>query len=168
MQDAWVIVGVVLLAVLVGAAVPVLFQLFSTLRVARGLLLRLGPKLDGTLTEVREAGRRMNRIGSELEASVKRAKLLLDVAGDLGEAMRGLRDSLKMASALTAALGPALAAAVRALTERVSGDGGVESPPTTGSAEPSPGPAEHTAGDLADAGEPAPEDEGAREEGERS
>ena len=123
MQETWMIVGVVLLAVLVGAAVPVLFQLYSTLRVTRGLFQRLGPKLDGTLTEVREASQRMNRIGSELESSARRAKVLLDLAGDLGEAMRGLRESLKVASALTGALGPALAAAVRALTELVSEEG---------------------------------------------
>lgn len=123
MQETWVIVGVVLLAVLVGAALPVLFQIYSTLRVTRGLFQRLGPKLDGTLTEVREVSQRMNRIGSELESSARRAKVLLDVAGDLGEAMRGLRESLKVASALTGALGPALAAAVRALTELVSAEG---------------------------------------------
>lgn len=120
MLETWIIVGVVLLAVLIGAAVPVLLQLYSTLRVTRDLLNRLGPKLDGTLTEVREASQRMNRVGSELESSARRAKLLLDVAGDLGEALRGLRDSLQVVSALAGALGPALAAAVRALTERVS------------------------------------------------
>jgi uncharacterized protein YoxC len=124
MQETWMIVGVVLLAVLVGAAVPVLFQLFATLRETRKLLGRLGPKVDGTLTEVREASQRMNRIGSELETSARRAKLLLDVAGDLGEAMRGLRESLKVASALTGALGPALAAAVRALTDLVTKEEG--------------------------------------------
>jgi len=130
MQDTWMVVGVVLLAVLVGAAVPVLFQFYSTLRVTRGLLQRLGPKLEGTLTEVREAGQRLNRLGSELESSARRAKLLLDLAGDLGEAMRGLRDSLKVVSALAGALGPALAAAVRALTERASAEDQEVSSPT--------------------------------------
>lgn len=160
MQDTWMIVGVVLLAVLVGAALPVLFQLYSTLRVARGLLLRLGPKLDGTLTEVREAGQRLNRVGSELESSVRRAKLLLDVAGDLGEVMRGLRDSLKMASALAGSLGPALAAAIRALTERGSGEGGEESSLREG-------PAESTAADAMDGREHAREQGGKPGEGER-
>ena len=55
MQEPWTIVGVVLLAVLVGAALPVLFQLYSTLRVTRSLLDRLGPKMDSTLAEVRDA-----------------------------------------------------------------------------------------------------------------
>jgi hypothetical protein len=150
MQETWMIVGVVLMAVLVGAAVPVLFQLFATLRATRGLLQRLGPKLEGTLTEVRETSQRLNRIGSELESSARRAKLLLDLAGDLGEAMRGLRESLRVASALTGALGPAIAAAVRALTELASAEGTrEESPP--GEAE---GPPESGADEAGAAGRP--------------
>ena len=122
MQDSWTIVGVVLLAVLVGSAVPVLFQLYSTLRTTRGLLQKLGPKLDGTLTELRETSRRLNRVGSGLEQSTKRAQVLLDAAGDVGESIQGLRDSLRTASAVGGALGPAIAAAVHAITELISRD----------------------------------------------
>jgi uncharacterized protein YoxC len=117
MQDAWMIVGVVLLAVLVGAAVPVLFQLYSTLRATRSLVTRLGPKLDETMIEVRETSRRLNRIGSGLEQSTKRAQVLLDAAGDVGESLKGLRESVRTAAAIGKAVGPALAAAVGALTE---------------------------------------------------
>jgi len=117
MQDPWTIVGVVLLAVLVGATIPVLFQLYSTLRLTKKLLDRLGPKMDSTLTEVREAGQRLNRIGSGLEQSTKRAQVLLEAAGDIGESVSKLRDSLKTATTVSAALGPAIAAAIGALTE---------------------------------------------------
>jgi uncharacterized protein YoxC len=124
MQDAWMIVGVVLLAVLVGAAVPVLFQLYSTLRTTKALLARLGPKLDDTLTEVRQVSQRLNRTGEGLERSSARAMALLDAAGDVGESLRGVRDSLRTAAAVGSALGPALAAAIRALTEMFAGDPG--------------------------------------------
>lgn len=117
MQDAWMIVGVVLLAVLVGATVPVLFQLYSTLRTTRSLVARLGPKIDDTLTEVRETSRRLNRVGSGLEKSTQRAQVLLDAAGDIGESLKGLRDSVRSATAIGKAVGPAVAAAVGALTE---------------------------------------------------
>jgi ABC-type transporter Mla subunit MlaD len=117
MQDPWTIVGVVLLAVLVGATTPVLFQLYSTLRLTKKLLDRLGPKMDSTLTEVREAGQRLNRVGSGLERSTKRAQVLLEAAGDIGESVSKLRDSLKTATTVSAALGPAIAAAIGALTE---------------------------------------------------
>jgi ABC-type transporter Mla subunit MlaD len=131
MQDAWMIVGVVLLAVLVGAAVPVLFQLYSTLRATKALLARLGPKLDDTLVEVREVSRRLNRTGEGLERSSARAMALLDAAGDVGESLRGVRDSLRTAAAVGGALGPALAAAIRALTEMFAGaqgNAGTEEP----------------------------------------
>jgi len=117
MQDPWTIVGVVLLAVLVGATIPVLFQLYSTLRLTKKLLDRLGPKMDSTLTEVREAGQRLNRVGSRLEQSTKRAQVLLEAAGDIGESVSKLRDTLKTATTVSAALGPAIAAAIGALTE---------------------------------------------------
>jgi ABC-type transporter Mla subunit MlaD len=127
MQDPWTIVGVVLLAVFVGAATPVLFQLYTTLRVTRTLLDRLGPKIDGTLTEVRETTRRLNRVGGGLEESVKRAQTLLDAAGDIGQSMKSLHESLKTATAVGSALGPALAAAIRAFTEMRRGEDGEES-----------------------------------------
>jgi uncharacterized protein YoxC len=102
----------------------VLFQLYTTLRVTRALLDRLGPKIDGTLTEVRETTRRMNRIGSSLEDSVKRAQTLFDAAGDIGRSMKSLHESLRTATAVGSALGPALAAAIRAFTEMRHGEDG--------------------------------------------
>ncbi len=126
MQDPWTVVGVVLLAVLVGAATPVLFQLYTTLRVTRALLDRLGPKIDGTLTEVRETTRRLNRVGSGLEESIRRAQTLLDAAGDIGRSMKSLHESLKTAIAVGSALGPALAAAIKAFTEMRRGEDGEE------------------------------------------
>jgi uncharacterized protein YoxC len=117
MQDPWTVVGVVLLGVLVGAVIPVLFQLYSTLRVTRNLLARLGPKVDGTLAEVREASRRLNRVGSSLEQSTKRVQILLEAVGDIGDSVGKLRDSLKTATAVGASLGPAIAAAIGALSQ---------------------------------------------------
>jgi uncharacterized protein YoxC len=131
MQDEWTIVGVVLLAVLVGAGVPVLFQLFVTFRDTRSVIQRIGPKLDGTLTELRETSRRLNRIGSDLEQGSKRAKVLLEVVGDVGESLQSLRESMRTAAAVGKALGPAIAGAVSALTsasEERGADSGGEPP----------------------------------------
>jgi ABC-type transporter Mla subunit MlaD len=157
MQDAWMIVGVVLLAVLVGAAVPVLFQLYSTLRATKALLARLGPKLDDTLAEVREVSRRLNRTGEGLERSSARAMALLDAAGDVGDSLRGVRDSLRTAAAVGSALGPALAAALRALTEMFAGErknGEAEDPASevADSADPQgPGPGKNGSGEGVEA-----------------
>ena len=157
MQDAWMIVGVVLLAVLVGAAVPVLFQLYSTLRATRALLARLGPKLDDTLAEVREVSQRLNRTGEGLERSSKRAMSLLDAAGDVGESLRGVRDSLRTAAAVGSALGPALAAAIGALTEMFSGERANGGADELVNDETAPG----------DRSEPGPDGSGPREGDER-
>jgi len=117
MQDPWTIVGVVLIAVLVGATIPVLFQLYTTLRTTRDLLTRLGPKMDSALIEFRETGRRLSNIGSALEQSTKRAQVLFEAVGDIGDSVSKLRDSLKTATAVGASLGPAIAAAIGALSQ---------------------------------------------------
>jgi ABC-type transporter Mla subunit MlaD len=115
MQYPWTIVGVVLLGVLVGAATPVLFQLYSTLRATRKLLERLGPKMNDALDELHQAGQRFSGLAGALEQNTKRAQALFDAVGDIGESVSRLRDSLKTASAVGAALGPAIAAAIGAL-----------------------------------------------------
>jgi ABC-type transporter Mla subunit MlaD len=113
-MEAWAVVGAVLLGVLVGALLPVLAQLFATLRSSRRLLDRLGPKLDATIDEVREAAQRINRAGSGLEAGARTARNLLDTADQFARTLRQLRASMRMAAAVGGAVGPALAAAVRA------------------------------------------------------
>jgi uncharacterized protein YoxC len=137
MQDPWTIVGVVLLGVLVGATIPVLFQLYTTLRATRDLLTRLGPKMDSTLIEFRETGRRLSNIGSGLEQSTKRAQVLFEAVGDIGESVSKLRDSLKTATAVGASLGPAIAAAIGALSQLRSERANEETgePPETEGAE---------------------------------
>ena len=120
MQIALVVV-VILVAVLVGAAVPVLVQLRSTLRSAQQVLDRVGPRLESALTEVTEAADRLNRMASEFEERAKKAKPLFDAAADLGEQLTRLRGSLSTVAALGSALGPALAAAVKAFVTRPEG-----------------------------------------------
>ena len=119
-MEPWTIlllVVAVLLAVLVGAALPTLIQLRSTLRSVEQWTERVGPKLEGTLGEAQEVTRRLNRTGSELEQSTARARVLLDAAGDIGETLRRMNRSLQTAATLGSAVGPVIAAAVRAFVE---------------------------------------------------
>ena len=51
---------VVLLALLVGATLPILVQLFAVLRTARRVLESSGPRLDRALDEVTRAAARMS------------------------------------------------------------------------------------------------------------
>ena len=118
MQDPWSLTTMVLLAVLVGACLPVLFQLFLTLGAARRLVQRVGPKLDGTLAELLETSRRLNRVTTGFEDSVQRARSFLDATGDLGQSVRQIHRSLRPAVVLGSTLGPALLVAIKTLVER--------------------------------------------------
>jgi len=107
----------VLLAVLTGILIPVLLQLWSTLRSARDLMERVGPKLDRTLNEVQEASRSLRGSASQFEQGVTRARALLDAAGDVGVTLKKLNRSLATAATIGGAVGPAVAAAVRAFAD---------------------------------------------------
>jgi uncharacterized protein YoxC len=131
-MEPWTVVLLILLAVLVGLLVPVLIQLRKTLKSAGDWLERLGPQVDGTLTEVQKAARRINDAGSGLEQSAKRAKSVLDVAGDIGQTLQKVNRSLRTAAVVGTAVGPAIAAAVRAFTEF----GARPNPGTDGSGPP--------------------------------
>jgi hypothetical protein len=89
----WQLAVVVLLAVLVGAALPVLMQLWITLRTARSVLATGGQRLDRALEEVTGTATRISQIADSLQA---------------------LSEKIRIASAIGAAVGPAVAAAVRA------------------------------------------------------
>jgi len=120
MQDPWSIVITVLLAVLVGACLPVLFMLFSTLGSVRRLIQKIGPRIDAVLKEVQETTGRLNKATTGLDESAQRARKLLDATGDLGESVQRLNHSLKPAVALGSIVGPAVAVAVKAFLDRQS------------------------------------------------
>lgn len=113
-MEIWTIVAVVLLAVLVGAALPVLFQLQQTLRSTRRLMEHLDTSLRPTLKEIEEASGRLNRIGEALEESTPQLKEALDAAGGLGRTISDARRSLLSAASIGGTLAPVVAAAVQA------------------------------------------------------
>ena len=118
MQDPWSIVITVLLAVLVGACLPVLFMIFSTLGSVRQLIQKTGPRVEAVLKEVQETTGRLNKATTGMGDSAQRAKKLLDATGELGESVQKLNHSLKPAVALGAVLGPAVAVAVKSFLDR--------------------------------------------------
>lgn len=93
MMDTWRVLEIVLVSVLVGTLLPVLFQLASALGSAKRLLETAGPRLERSLDEVTAAAARINHLGEKLEQLTK---------------------SVGMAATVGAAVGPAVAAAVRA------------------------------------------------------
>ena len=131
MPESWSLVIALLLAVLVGASLPVLFQLFLTLGTARRTIQQLGPRLNAVLGEVQETTGRLNKATTGLDESTQRAMGLLDAAGDLGDSIQKLTHSLRPAVILGTAVGPALAVAVKTMVDRCGaedGDGAAAAP----------------------------------------
>jgi|SRR5262245_36304986 len=114
----WQVLGMILLAIIVGALIPVLLQLRKTLRAAETVLGSTGPKIDQTLEEVREAASRINRLGRSLERDAEGLRVFTDAAANLGKSVKQAHDSLRMVTAVGAAVGPAIAAGLRSLFAR--------------------------------------------------
>ena len=103
MMATWQIVAVVLLAVLVGAVVPVLLQMRRTLQSAENVLKSTGPKLDRT-------------------KDAEGLGVFTDAAAGLGRSLKQAQESLRVMTAVGAAVGPAIAAGLRALFAPDRGD----------------------------------------------
>lgn len=119
MSDAnqiWVVVAVVLLAVLVGAAIPVLYQLQQTLRATRTMVKRLDVRANKTLEEVEQTTRRLNRFGQELEGQTEGIKQLIESITGLSGPINQLQGALTKAATISGVLIPAVAAAVGTYT----------------------------------------------------
>ena len=115
-MESWGIVLVVLVAVLVGAAVPVLVQLRATLRAMETTLQRSGARLDEALGATVAATRRIDGLVARLEEG-GRIEQLVDGVAAVSRMVSQLRDAARVASAVGAAVGPAVAAAVHAFRE---------------------------------------------------
>lgn len=108
------LLAVVLLALLIGAAIPVLYQLYQILRRARALLDTAGPRLERTLDQVGQAADRLNGIGSTLEAQAQTLRPFLQAASRLGRLIDHSGEWLGSAMTVGGAVGPAVVAGVRA------------------------------------------------------
>lgn len=118
MSEAALIIGLVLLAVLVGALLPVFYHAVQTLKSVRQFADTTAPRLERALLEFTETTARLNRIGSTLEMEGERLKPLFDSAAGLGQTLQSLRRSLQSAGTILTALGPAFLAGLSAFVVR--------------------------------------------------
>lgn len=127
--ETWGVALLVLAAVLVGAALPVLLQLRATLRVLEQTLARSGPRLDEALLVSSAAAARLDALAARL-GSGHRIEEMLEGVASVGRAATQLKDTIRVASAVGAAVGPAVAALITALrTERAEAPAASQSPP---------------------------------------
>jgi uncharacterized protein YoxC len=131
MQDAAIVIGLVLLAVLVGALLPVFYHAVQTLKSVKQFADTTAPRLEHALRELSETTARLNRIGATVEGESERLKPLFDSAASLGQTLQNLRRPLQVAGTVLGAVGPALLAGLGAFTARrgrsEDGDAGQES-----------------------------------------
>ena len=109
---------VALFAILVGATIPVLYQLHQVLRRARAVLDSAGPRLDRALDGLGQAADRLNGIGSTLETGVNAIRPLVTAASTLGHVLDRSGRWLWAAAAVGGSVGPAVMAGVRAFFSR--------------------------------------------------
>ncbi len=120
-----VLMAIALFAVLVGATLPVLYQLYQTLKRARALLDMAGPNLERTLETVGHAAERLDRIGARLEGPAQALGPVLAAATKVGDSVGRSASWLRTVASIGGALAPVVIAGVSALflkTELRSGD----------------------------------------------
>jgi hypothetical protein len=116
-MNAAVIAGLVLGALLVGAALPVLAQARVSLRAWQRAVEEAGPRLNRTIDEVSEVAVKVRRELAAFEGEGVRVASALGAVDELGRAALELRRTVKVAAAIGAAVGPGIAAAVRTMRE---------------------------------------------------
>jgi monomeric isocitrate dehydrogenase len=127
-MEAYQAVLVAVVALLVGALLPVLFQLVLTLRAVRSVAEQAGP----VVASVAVTAERLQRITEKLEAD-GRVDGALAAIDSLTRTVAKLQETARLASTVGAAVVPALAAAVQAWQSNGDGDGAA--------GEPAPAPA---------------------------
>jgi hypothetical protein len=127
MEQTLVIVAIVLVAVLVGAAVPALLQLRRTLRAAETFLETTGEHLNHALDEVSEAGAKIRLAAGHVEGGAAELQKLLGAAGSVSDSLGELREALRGILGVASTIGPAIAGAIHAVAGRVTAGRGERS-----------------------------------------
>ena len=120
MEQMLLVAVVVLVAVLVGAAVPALLQLRRTLRAAETFLETTGARLNHTLDEASGAAAKIQRVAGHFEGGVAELQKLLGTAGSVADSLGELREALRGILGGIATIGPAIAGAIQAMAGRVT------------------------------------------------
>jgi uncharacterized protein YoxC len=118
-----VTVALILFAVLVGAAIPVLYQAAQTLKSARQQIDALGPQVDRALGEITRATEKVNRLAATVEEQTDRLKPIVDEVVGIGKTVTNVRQALNKTSSVLMAVAPAFAAGFHALTALRRGRG---------------------------------------------
>ena len=113
-MSAAVIALLVLVSVLAGALLPLILQARTTLRSVQAVLDEGRPKLLQTLDELSQAAHQVKAVAADVEEAAPQITAFLDTLGEVRETIEQVQGTVRSASTVAAAIGPAVAAAVQA------------------------------------------------------
>lgn len=111
-MESWQVVLLAIGALLAGALLPAIVQLWLSLRAVGAAAERLSSDAGAALAAVTATAQRLDRLTAKLEED-RRLDTLLEGVDSLSSTIVRLNDAVRVASALGAAVGPAITAAVR-------------------------------------------------------
>jgi len=126
-MGGWQIALVVLMAILVGAALPLLVQLYGTVHTLRTLMEKSSKDIEAAVAAIHRTADRLDRLGAALEKDGKMAEII-EGATSAAQVMNQVRGTMQVAGPIAAAVVPAVAAAVRAWRGSMEGDPPQEAP----------------------------------------
>jgi hypothetical protein len=132
-MQGWQIALVVLVAVLVGALIPLVVQLYGALQTLRTVAEKSAKDVEAALVGIHRTADRLDRLGAALEKDGKMAEIV-DGAVNAAQMVNQLRSTLQVAGPIAAAVVPAVMAGVRAWK------GAMQEDPSPGAPEEHPAP----------------------------
>jgi hypothetical protein len=132
-MEGWQIALVVLVAVLVGALIPLIVQLYGTLHTLRTLVEKSAKDVEAGVQSIHRTADRIDRLGAALEKDGKMTTIVEGVAS-AAQMVNQLRGTMQVAGPIAAAVVPAVMAGVRAWK------GAMQEDPSPGAPEEHPAP----------------------------
>jgi hypothetical protein len=112
-MESWQVALVVLVALLVGALIPLIVQLYGTLRTARAVLDKSAKDIEAAMVAIHNTSTRLDRLGAALEKDGK-IDDIVDGVASAAHMLNQMRGTMQVAGTVSAAVVPAVLAAVRA------------------------------------------------------
>ena len=135
-MEGWQVALVVLVAVLVGALIPLVVQLYATIQTMRKVAEKSAQDVESALAAIHRTADRLDRLGAALEKDGK-MEAIIEGATSAAQMVNQLRSTMQIAGPVAAAIVPAAMAAVRAWK------GSMESDPPPAAPEEAPAHAHH-------------------------
>jgi predicted Holliday junction resolvase-like endonuclease len=112
-MDGWQIALVVLAALLVGSLLPLVVQLYGVIHTLRTAMEKSAKDVEAALVAIHHTADRVDRLGAALEKDGKMTQIV-EGAATAAHLVSQVRSTMQIAGTVSAAVVPAVAAAVRA------------------------------------------------------